>query len=302
MTEAPAKPVTACLVIIGNEILSGRTQDINLNYLAKGLNEAGMALGEGVQAAVLVIGDEILSGRTQDTNLRDIAVYFAAHGVNIAEARVVGDIKQEIVTTLNALRARYAYVVTTGGIGPTHDDITAECVAAAFGVKLVLHPDANRLLEAHYATRGIEYNEARRRMAHVPEGASLIDNPVSTAPGFRIGNVHVMAGVPKIMQAMFDGIRHGLKGGAKVMSRSVTCALAEGTLAKDLGAIQADYPGVEIGSYPFWTRSGFGVTLVLRSADAAALEHAHEAVIAMIRGFGGEPIEREPETPDQPKP
>ena len=263
MTEAPAKPVTACLVIIGNEILSGRTQDINLNYLAKGLNEAG---------------------------------------IQMREARVIPDVPDTIVATVNEVRARYDYVFTTGGIGPTHDDITAECVAAAFGVKLVLHPDANRLLEAHYATRGIEYNEARRRMAHVPEGASLIDNPVSTAPGFRIGNVHVMAGVPKIMQAMFDGIRHGLKGGAKVMSHSVTCALAEGTLAKDLGAIQADYPGVEIGSYPFWTRSGFGVTLVLRSADAAALEHAHEAVIAMIRGFGGEPIEREPETPDQPKP
>ncbi|HLY88725.1 MAG TPA: competence/damage-inducible protein A [Acetobacteraceae bacterium] len=254
MTEAPAKPVTACLVIIGNEILSGRTQDLNLNYLAKGLNEVG---------------------------------------VQLRETRVIPDVPDTIVATVNEVRAKFDYVFTTGGIGPTHDDITAECVARAFGVKLILHPEAKRRLEAHY--RPGEFNEARMRMAHVPEGATLIDNPVSTAPGFRIGNVHVMAGVPKIMQAMFDGIRHDLKGGAKVLSRSVTCALAEGTLAKDLGAIQADYPTVEIGSYPFWTRSGFGVSLVLRSADAPALEHASEAVIAMIRGFGGEPIEREPD-------
>jgi molybdenum cofactor synthesis domain-containing protein len=255
--EAPQTAVTACLVIVGNEILSGRTQDINLNYLAKGLNEVG---------------------------------------VQLREARVIPDVRETIVATVNEVRAKYDYVFTTGGIGPTHDDITAECIAAAFGVPLILHPEAKRRLEAHYSTRGIEFNEARRRMAHVPEGATLIDNPVSVAPGFRIGNVHVMAGVPKIMQAMFDGIRHGLKGGAKVMSRSVTCALAEGTVAHDLGLIQADYPSVEIGSYPFWTAGGgFGTSLVMRSADPAALEHAGEAVIAMIRGFGGEPIEREAE-------
>jgi molybdenum cofactor synthesis domain-containing protein len=263
MTDPSQKPVTACLVIIGNEILSGRTQDINLNYLAKGLGEVG---------------------------------------VQMREARVIPDVPETIVATINEVRAKYDYIFTTGGIGPTHDDITAECIAAAFGVKLILHPEARRRLAAHYEKSGIELNEARLRMAHVPEGATLIDNPVSTAPGFRIGNVHVMAGVPKIMQAMFDGIRHGLKGGAKVLSRTVTCALAEGTLAKDLGAIQTDYPHVEIGSYPFWTRTGFGVSLVLRSADAAALEHAHEAVIAMIRGFGGEPIEREPEAPEPAKP
>jgi molybdenum cofactor synthesis domain-containing protein len=257
MTEPSQKPVTACLVIIGNEILSGRTQDINLNYLAKGLGEVG---------------------------------------VQMREARVIPDVPETIVATINEVRANYDYVFTTGGIGPTHDDITAECIAAAFGVKLILHPEAKRLLEAHYAARNIEFNEARQRMAHVPEGATLIENPVSVAPGFRIGNVHVMAGVPKIMQAMFDGIRHGLKGGAKVMSRSITCSLAEGTLARDLGAIQADYPAVEIGSYPFWTPGGsFGVSLVLRSADPTALEHASEAVIAMIRGFGGEPVERTPE-------
>jgi molybdenum cofactor synthesis domain-containing protein len=257
MTEPNATPVTACLVIIGNEILSGRTQDTNLNYLAKGLGEVG---------------------------------------VQLREARVIPDVEETIVATINEVRAKYDYVFTTGGIGPTHDDITAECIAAAFGVKLILHPEAKRLLEAHYAARGIEFNEARQRMAHVPDGATLIDNPVSVAPGFRIGNVHVMAGVPKIMQAMFDGLRHGLKGGAKVLSRSVTCSLAEGTIAHDLGAIQAEYPAVEIGSYPFWTPGGsFGVSLVLRSADPTALEHAGEAVIAMIRGFGGEPVERTPE-------
>jgi len=254
MTDTDQKPVTACLLIIGNEILSGRTQDTNLNYLAKGLGEVG---------------------------------------VQLREVRVIPDVPETIVATVNEVRAKFDYVFTTGGIGPTHDDITAECIAAAFGVKLVFHPVAKQLLEEHYARRGIEFNEARQRMAHVPEGATLIDNPVSTAPGFRIGNVHVMAGVPKIMQAMFDGIRHGLKGGPKVLSRSVTCALAEGTLAHDLAQIQADYPSVEIGSYPFWSPGGsFGVSLVMRSADLAALEHAHEAVIAMIRGFGGEPVER----------
>ncbi|GGF39474.1 molybdenum cofactor biosynthesis protein [Aliidongia dinghuensis] len=257
MTEPAPAAVTACLVIIGNEILSGRTQDINLNYIARGLTEVG---------------------------------------VQLTEARVIPDVRETIIATINEVRAKYDYVFTTGGIGPTHDDITAECVAAAFGVDLILHPEAKRRLEAHYSARGIEFNEARRRMAHVPDGASLIDNPVSTAPGFRIGNVHVMAGVPKIMQAMFDGIRHGLKGGPKMLSRTITCGLAEGTVAHDLGLIQADYPAVEIGSYPFWTGGGgFGVSLVLRSTDPVALAHAGEAVIAMIRGFGGEPVEREPE-------
>ena len=249
-----AKPVTACLLVIGNEILSGRTQDANLAYLAKGLNEVG---------------------------------------VRLREARVIPDVPETIIATVNEVRALYDYVFTTGGIGPTHDDITAECVARAFGLKLVLDPEARHRLEARYRSMGqMELNEARLRMAHVPEGATLIDNPVSAAPGFQIGNVFVMAGVPVIAHAMFDSIKHRLVGGAKVMARSVNCRLAEGTIAKDLGEIQAAHPQIEIGSYPFWSRGGgFGVSLVLRGTDTQDLGQATEEVAAMITRLGGEPIE-----------
>ena len=250
-----AKPVTACLLIIGNEILSGRTQDANLAYLAKGLNEVG---------------------------------------VRLREARVIPDVPETIIETVNAVRAKYDYVFTTGGIGPTHDDITAECVARAFGLPLVLDLEARHRLEVRYKAMGgqMELNEARLRMAHVPQGATLIDNPVSAAPGFQIGNVFVMAGVPVIAQAMFDSVKHRLVGGAKVLARSVNCRLAEGTIAKDLGEIQAAYPNVDIGSYPFWSRGGgFGVSLVLRGTDAQELSRATEDVAAMITRLGGEPIE-----------
>jgi molybdenum cofactor synthesis domain-containing protein len=253
---APApKTVTACLLVIGNEILSGRTQDANLNYLAKGLGEVG---------------------------------------VRLREARVIPDVPETIVATVNEVRAKFDYVFTTGGIGPTHDDITAECVARAFGLKLVLDPEAKRRLEIRYRQMGsqVELNEARLRMAHVPEGATLIDNPVSAAPGFQIGNVFVMAGVPAIAQAMFDSVKHRLVGGAKVLARSVNCRLAEGTIAKDLTEIQERYPQIDIGSYPFWSRGGgFGVSLVLRGTDAQELARATEEVAAMIIRFGGEPIE-----------
>ncbi len=255
---APApKTVTACLLVIGNEILSGRTQDANLNYLAKGLNEVG---------------------------------------VRLREARVIPDVPETIIATVNEVRAKFDYVFTTGGIGPTHDDITAECVARAFGLALVLDPEAKRRLEIRYRQMGgtIELNEARLRMAHVPEGATLIDNPVSAAPGFQIGNVFVMAGVPAIAQAMFDSVKHRLVGGAKMLARSVNCRLAEGTIAKDLTEIQARFPQIDIGSYPFWSRGGgFGVSLVLRGTDAQDLARATEEVAAMILRFGGEPIEGE---------
>ena len=251
----PARTVTACLLIIGNEILSGRTQDANLAYLAKGLNEVG---------------------------------------VRLREARVIPDVPETIIATVNEVRATYDYVFTTGGIGPTHDDITAECVARAFGLRLVLDAEARHRLEVRYRQMNgsAELNEARLRMAHVPEGATLIDNPVSAAPGFQIGNVFVMAGVPVIAQAMFDSVKHRLTGGAKMLSRSVNCRLAEGHIAKDLGAIQAAHPAIDIGSYPFWSRGGgFGVSLVLRGTDPDELARAIGEVAAMIIRLGGEPIE-----------
>jgi molybdenum cofactor synthesis domain-containing protein len=254
--EAGGNVVTAAAIIIGNEILSGRTQDANLSYLAKGLNEIG---------------------------------------VRLREARVIPDVADTIVETVNEVRAKFDYVLTTGGIGPTHDDITAECLARAFGVKLVLDPEARRRLEVRYrqADPPMELNEARLRMAHIPEGAVLIDNPVSAAPGFQIGNVFVMAGVPLIAQAMFDGIKTRLAGGPRLVSRTITCALAEGAIAKELGEIQAEFPALDIGSYPFWTRHGFGVSLVLRGTEPAELARAAAAVSAMIRGLGGEPVEGE---------
>jgi len=244
--------VTACVLIIGNEILSGRTQDVNLNFLAKGLNEAG---------------------------------------VRLREARVIPDVAEAIVAALNELRAKYDYVFTTGGIGPTHDDITSECVARAFGVPLVLHAEAKRILEARYRERGIELNEARLRMAHVPEGAILVENSVSGAPGFRIGNVFVMAGVPQIMQAMFESVRGSLKGGRPVLARTLSCGLAEGQLAKGLGEIQNRHGDVDIGSYPWYRRGAYGVSLVMRSPDTQRLAAATDEVATLIRSLGGTPSE-----------
>lgn len=244
------KIVTACVLIIGNEILSGRTQDTNLAYLAKGLNEVG---------------------------------------VQVKEARVIPDIAETIIATLNEARAKVDYVFTTGGIGPTHDDITSECVARAFGVPWTIHPDAHRLFLDHYKPG--ELNEARMRMAHTPEGAVLIPNPVSRAPGFRMENVFVMAGIPRVMQGMFDGIKHQLAGGRPVMSRTVSCHLAEGVIAKGLGEIQTRYPDLDIGSYPFFRRGEFGTSLVLRGRDADILGTAAGEVVALVRGLGGAAVE-----------
>lgn len=243
-----------------------------------------------VTAAVLVIGNEILSGRTRDTNLNWLAVELTGLGIRLTEARVVADVEAAIVAAVNDLRARYDYVFTTGGIGPTHDDITAESVAKAFGVPLVRDPEAVRRLQAHYANPA-DLNEARLRMANVPEGAELIDNPISKAPGFRVGNVHVMAGVPSIMQAMFDGLRQALKGGAPLLSRTVDGDLAEGLMAERLAAIQRAHPEVEIGSYPRMRQGKASAAIVLRSVDQAPLGRAVEAVKAMMRDLGGEPRE-----------
>ena len=244
-------------------------------------------------AALLIIGNEILSGRTTDANLPYIAGRLNALGIRLSEVRVVPDVEADIVDAVNALRARYSYVFTTGGIGPTHDDITAECVARAFGLPLTEHAEARRRLEERYAVAGIELNEARLRMAKTPEGAELIDNPVSGAPGFQVENVFVMAGVPKIMQAMFKSLRERLVGGDPLLSRSIACQLPEGKLAQGLGEIQARHEGVDIGSYPSYSSTGFGVAVVLRHSDAAVLDAAAQEVMSLIRGLGGEPAEQE---------
>ncbi|NIA69596.1 competence/damage-inducible protein A [Pelagibius litoralis] len=237
-----------------------------------------------VTACLLIIGNEILSGRTQDKNLAYIGEQLNLLGVRMMEVRVVPDDEAVIVSTLNEVRRRFDYVFTTGGIGPTHDDITAECVAKAFGVPLIVNPEARAILEAHYEAG--QLNEARLRMARTPEGADLIDNPVSKAPGFQMENVFVMAGIPAIMQAMFQSLRHRLVGGAPLQSRTVTLALGEGTIAAALGKIQDQFPSVEIGSYPFNRNGNFGVRVVLRSTEEDQLEQACGVMDTMIAGFG----------------
>ncbi len=231
-------------------------------------------------AAVLLIGNEVLSGRTKDKNLGFIADYLAALGIDLLEARVVADDEADIIAAVNALRARYTYVFTTGGIGPTHDDITSECIAKAFGVGISHHPEAVEILLAYFKENGREPNEARLRMARVPDGATLIENPVSKAPGFRMENVFVMAGVPKIMQAMMDKIAPQLVRGAIVQSRTIVFQGGEGDVAKPLKDIQDRFGDVTIGSYPFESPQGFATNLVLRSRDAAMLDQAVAEVSA----------------------
>ncbi|WP_417826021.1 competence/damage-inducible protein A [Thalassospira povalilytica] len=244
-------PVRACLIIIGNEILSGRTHDKNLPYLAEELNKIG---------------------------------------VRLAEARVIPDIEDTIITTVNECRAKFDYVFTTGGIGPTHDDITSECVANAFGVEIELNAEAHELLKSHYE-KPEDLNEARLRMAHVPVGAELVQNPISKAPGFRMGNVYVMAGVPMIMQAMFQGIKHQLVGGKPMVSRSVGGYIPEGTIAKMLAEIQGDFPDTDIGSYPFLREGKLGTTLVVRGESPDDVNHAAERIRLVIIESGREVIE-----------
>jgi molybdenum cofactor synthesis domain-containing protein len=229
-------------------------------------------------AAVLLIGNEVLSGRTKDKNLGYIADYLTAMGIDLLEARVVADDEADIVAAVNALRARYTYVFTTGGIGPTHDDITADCMAKAFGVGISHHPEAVEILTAHFAALGREANEARMRMARIPHGASLIYNSVSKAPGFRFENVHVMAGVPKVMHAMMDAIAPTLTKGVVMQSRTLEFMGGEGDIAKPLQDVQTQFPDVVIGSYPFESTAGFCTNLVLRSRDQALLDAAFALV------------------------
>jgi molybdenum cofactor synthesis domain-containing protein len=236
-----------------------------------------------VTAAVLVIGDEILSGRTKDKNIGYIAEYLTNAGIDLKEVRIVPDEEVEIVGAINALRARYTYVFTTGGIGPTHDDITADSVAKAFGVSIDHHPQAVALMRARLAETGGVMNEARMRMTRVPAGAELVLNKVSAAPGFWIGNVIVMAGVPHIMQVMLDDVAPKLKTGAKMLSESVRADCREGDIGTELGVIAKQHPDVVIGSYPFMDEKiGPNTNVVLRSRDAQKLAAAKSAVETML--------------------
>ena len=233
-------------------------------------------------AALVVICDEILSGRTKDVNIGATADFCTDLAIDLMEVRVVPDIEDEIVAAVNAVRRRYTYVFTTGGIGPTHDDITADAIAKALGVALPIHPEARRMLEERWRDRGIEPNEARLRMARIPEGASLIVNSVSAAPGFRIGNVHVMAGVPTIMRAMLESIAPTLEGGRKVHSIAIKSRVGEGNIGAPFAALARQFPDVKMGSYP---RMGDGTVmteLVLRAADEARLKQAAQAVYDMV--------------------
>ena len=245
-----------------------------------------MAPSASVTAALIIIGNEVLSGRTHDKNLPYIAEKLNGVGVRLTEARVIPDIPDIIIRTVRELSANFTYVFTTGGIGPTHDDITADCVAEAMGVSIDIDPEALRRLEIHYQNSGLEINEARLRMARIPAGATLIDNPISAAPGFRIGNVHVMAGVPKFMQAMLDGILPTLKGGRPMISITLRCGLPEGRIAEGLGALAKAYPDVDFGSYPAWTKTAFQVSLVVRGEDPDRVEQAAQAVEGLIRDLG----------------
>ncbi len=244
------KTVTACLIIIGNEILSGRTRDANLQFLGENLNALGIRLMEG---------------------------------------RVIPDVEATIIANVNEARARFDYVFTTGGIGPTHDDITSACIAKAFGRKLIRHPDAEKLLLAHYKPEDV--TEARMKMADVPEDSILLDNPVSRAPGFQVGNVFVLPGVPRIMQAMFDLFKHRLTGGAEMLSKSIASYTPEGKIAARLTTLQDEHPALEIGSYPFSRDGRHGSTIVIRGTDAADIADAAEKLRTIMRDLGNEPQE-----------
>ncbi|MEE8334776.1 MAG: competence/damage-inducible protein A [Alphaproteobacteria bacterium] len=250
------KIYTACLILIGNEILSGRTQDKNLSYIAKGLNDVG---------------------------------------VRMVEARVIPDVRDTIIATLNECRANCDYVFTTGGIGPTHDDITSECVAQAFGVGMFRDPATVELMTKRVEERGDTMNEARLRMATFPEGASLLANKISAAPGYRIGNVFVMAGVPRVMQVMFDEALPQLEGGRRMKARGVAIDLGEGAIAEGLALLQARYREIDIGSYPQMRSEGFRVSVVLRGPDDDLLDRVRDELMVILRDLGGTPVEEDPD-------
>ena len=244
-------------------------------------------------ACLLVIGNEVLSGRTRDANIQFLAHGLGNLGIPLREVRVIPDVPEIIIGTVNEVRAKFDYVFTTGGIGPTHDDITSECVAAAFGVPWEPHPVAWPRMDAAYKPG--DFNPARQRMATMPRGAALIENSISVAPGFQMDNVYVMAGVPRVMQSMFEWLAPRLEGGARIEMRAVhVVGLPEGVIAEGLAAVQSRYPGVDLGSYPFYRPSGNGVALVAKGPDADAAERAIAEVTELIIAFGKLPIPGDP--------
>lgn len=238
-------------------------------------------------AALIIIGNEILSGRTQDTNTIWIAERLTDRGIVLGQVRVIPDIEEEIIETVNSVRKKFDYVFTTGGIGPTHDDITAESIAKAFGVELEQNERAFQMLEEHYGLA--ELTEPRIKMSMIPVGARLIPNPVTAAPGFIVENVHVMAGVPRIMQAMLDHVLGMIEAGKPIMSNTIACSLAESTVAKDLSELQAQFPKLQMGSYPHYRGGVLGLSLVIRGTSKEDLEGATEQLLDIIRKHGDEP-------------
>lgn len=236
-------------------------------------------------AAMLVIGDEILSGRTRDANMYHLANALTDIGIDLAEVRVISDDHDAIVSAVKALADQFDHVFTSGGIGPTHDDITADCVAAAFGVHIDVREDARAILQRHYDTQKSTMNEARLRMARIPDGATLIDNPVSAAPGFSLQNVHVMAGVPTIFQAMVASLLPGLTGGEPLLSETVRITKGEGDIAGPLGELAKEFAALSFGSYPFQKDGKHGANIVIRGTDRASLDTAKERLLAAFDGF-----------------
>ncbi|MEO0617758.1 MAG: molybdopterin-binding protein [Pseudomonadota bacterium] len=247
-----------------------------------------MSAGESetITAALVVIGDEILSGRTKDRNIGYLADHLTTIGIQLREVRIVPDVETEIVEALNALRTRNTYVFTTGGIGPTHDDITADSVAAAFGVSIDVDPRALAIMTPYYAERGLEFTDARRRMARIPHGAELIENAVSNAPGFMLDNVIVMAGIPKVMQVMLDAVTPKLRTGAKMLSETIALHRPESEISDLLGAAQDAWPDVAMGSYPFFENGSYGTQMVLRSTDPAQLASATAEIKSALDARG----------------
>ncbi len=240
-----------------------------------------------VTAAALAIGDELLSGRTRDKNIGHLAQTLTSVGINLREVRIVADEQSEIVDAVNALRAKYDYLFTSGGIGPTHDDITADAVSKAFEVDCIYDDDAMSLLAAHYASREMEFTDARQRMARMPKGASHIDNPVSKAPGFIIENVYVMAGVPKVFEAMLNNVVPTLQTGQKLLSRSVPCTHGEGVIGTPLGIIQKDNPDISIGSYPrFGDDGSFSTEIIVRGLNIEDVDKAADDIVQMLANLG----------------
>ncbi|MCY4154471.1 MAG: competence/damage-inducible protein A [Gammaproteobacteria bacterium] len=245
-----------------------------------------------ISACLIIIGNEILSGRTQDANLAIIGKKCDALGIRLTEARVIADTETAIIDTVNTCRAQFTYVFTTGGIGPTHDDITAAAVARAFEVELLRNEAARKALDRYYEPKRL--TEARLKMADIPAGARLIDNPVSGAPGFQLQNVFVLPGVPAIMEAMFAGLTDRLVGGDPIITDNVTTNLPESEIAADLSALQAHYPDISMGSYPYFRKGKLGVNLVLRGTDAARMKAAAAALMTAILRLGGEALHGSP--------